>query len=71
MEKIHSDHGENEYNHEYQDDLPVRTLRDYLQSTRTSIPSCMVIPSTIGIFDIKLGIIKLLTKYHGLDSESL
>ena len=53
MEGSQSNHGENKYNQEYQDDLPVRTLRDYLHPTRTSTPSCMVIPSTIGTFNIK------------------
>ena len=70
MEESQSNHGENEYNQEYQDDIPIRTLRDYLQPTRTSTPSCMVIPSTVGTFDIKPGIIQLLPKFHGLDSES-
>ena len=70
MEKIYSNHEKNEYNHEYQDDLPVRTLCDYLQPTRTNNPSCIVISSTAGTFNIKLGIIQLLLKFHGLDSES-
>ena len=70
MEGSQSNHGKNEYNQEYQDDIPIRKLRDYLQPTRTSTPSCMVIPSTGGTFDIKPGIIQLLPKFHGLDSES-
>ena len=70
MEERQSNHGKNEYNQEYQDDIPIRTLQDYLQSTRTSTPSCMVIPSTGGTFDIKPRIIQLLPKFHGLDSES-
>ena len=70
MEGSQSNHGENEYNQEYQDDIPIKTLCDYLQPTRTSTPSCMVIPSTGGTFDIKPGIIQLLPKFHGLDSES-
>ena len=70
MEKSQSSHEKNEYNQEYQDDLPVRILRDYLQPTRTSTPSCMVIPNTIRTFDIKSGIIQLLPKFHRLDSKS-
>ena len=66
MEETHSNRKKNEY----QDDLPIRTLCDYLQPTRTSAPSCMVIPSTVRTFDMKLGIIQLLQKFHGLDSES-
>ena len=70
MEGSQSNHGENMYNQEYQDDLAVRILRDYLQPTRTSTPSYMVIPSTVETFDIKSRIIQLLSKFHGLDSES-
>ena len=66
MKENHSNHGKNDY----QDDLPVRTLRDYLQPTRTSTPSCMVIPSTAGTFDMKPEIIQLLPKFHELDFES-
>jgi len=36
--------GDNEY-HNYP---PVRSLRDYLQPTRTSTPSCMVFPDAMG-----------------------
>ncbi len=64
------DNGSNQGDNEFQDDLPIRTLRDYLQPTRTSTPSCMVIPSAAGAFDMKPGIIQLLPKFHGLDSES-
>ena len=30
MEGSQSNHEKNEYNQEYQDDMPIRTLRDYL-----------------------------------------
>ena len=66
MKEGHNNHEKNEY----QDDLSVRTLRDYLQPTRTNTPSYIVIPSTAGNFDMKLGIIQLLPKFHGLESES-
>ena len=47
-----------------------RTLRDYLQPARTSTPSCIVFPQNAGNVDLKPGVIQLLLKFHGLDSES-
>ena len=47
-----------------------RSLREYLQPTRTTTPSCMVVPPNVGNFEIKPGVIQLLPKFHGLDSES-
>ena len=32
---------------EYHNDPPVRSLKDYLQPTRTSTPSCMVFPDAM------------------------
>jgi len=49
---------------------PLRSLRDYLHPTRQATPSCMVIPAGAGQFDIKPGVIQLLPKFHGLESES-
>ena len=47
-----------------------RTLRDFLQPARTSTPSCIVFPPNAGNVDLKPGVINLLPKFHGLDSES-
>uniref|UniRef100_A0A2N9FT19 Retrotransposon gag domain-containing protein n=1 Tax=Fagus sylvatica TaxID=28930 RepID=A0A2N9FT19_FAGSY len=58
--------GENERNNA----IPVRTLRDYLQPTRASTPSCIVFPNVVGNFEMKPGVIQLLPKFHGLDSEN-
>ena len=58
--------GENEHNNA----IPVRTLRDYLQRTRASTPSCIVFPNVVGNFEMKPGVIQLLPKFHGLDSEN-
>uniref|UniRef100_A0A2N9GKN7 Retrotransposon gag domain-containing protein n=1 Tax=Fagus sylvatica TaxID=28930 RepID=A0A2N9GKN7_FAGSY len=58
--------GENEHNNA----IPVRTLRDYLQPTRASTPSCIVFPNVVGNFEMKPGVIQLLPKFHGLDSEN-
>ena len=55
---------------EYHNDPPVRSLRDYLQPTRTSTPSCIVFPDAVGNLGMKPGVIRLLPKFHGLDSES-
>ena len=49
-------------NNEHHNDPPVRSLRDYLQPTRISTPSCMVFPDAVGNFDMKLGVIQLLPK---------
>ena len=46
--------------------LPI-PLGDYLQPTRTNIPSCMMFPDVVGNFDMKSAVIKLLPEFHGLD----
>jgi hypothetical protein len=52
-------------------DQPVKSLRDYLQPTRTSTLSCLAVPATnTGNFDIKPGVVQLLPKFYGLDSEN-
>lgn len=48
----------------------IRTLRDYFHPTRISSSSCIVFPTNAGTFDLKLGVIQLLPKFHGLDSET-
>jgi len=53
----------NENNH-------VRTLRDHMNPTRTSAPSCIVFPPDASHFNFKLGIIQLLFIFHGLDLEN-
>ena len=47
--------------------------RSYVNSynlPRTTALSCMVVPPTVGNFVINSGVIQLLPKSHGLDSES-
>jgi hypothetical protein len=58
--------GENEHNNV----VPIRALRDYLQPTRASTPSCIVFHNVVGNFEMKPDIIQLLPKFHGLDSEN-
>jgi hypothetical protein len=49
---------------ENQADQPVKSLRDYLQPTRSNTPSCMAVPANIGNFDIKPGVVQLLPKFR-------
>jgi hypothetical protein len=48
----------------------VRTLRDHMNPTRTSAPSCIVLPPNASHFNFKLDIIQLLPSFHGLDLEN-
>ena len=48
----------------------VRTLRDYMNPTRTSARSCIVFPPDASHFSFKSGIIQLLPSFHGLDLEN-
>ena len=72
MANLESNHGdENNLNNEnfyaYQ---PIRTLRDYLQPTRSSVPSCIIFPTNANNFNFKPSMISLLPKFHGLDFEN-
>jgi hypothetical protein len=53
----------NENNH-------VRTLRDHMNPTRTSAPSCIISPTDASHFNFKPSIIQLLPTFHGLDIEN-
>ena len=73
MADNNNDRASNQGDNEHNEDLninPTRTLRDYLQPTRSSIPSCIIIPPNSGNVDLKPGVINLLPKFYGLDSES-
>ena len=59
------DQGDNQSQH----DQP-RTLRDYMNPTRTGAPSCIVFPPEASRFNFKPGIIQLLPTFHGLESEN-
>jgi len=48
----------------------VRTLRDHMNPTRTSAPSCIVFPPDASHFIFKPDIIQLLPSFHGLDLEN-
>jgi len=47
----------------------VRTLRDHMNPTRTSVPSCIVFHPDASYFNFKSGIIQLLPTSHDLDLE--
>jgi len=48
----------------------VRTLRDHMNPIRTSAPSYIVFPPDASYFNCKLGIIQLLSSFHGLDLKN-
>jgi hypothetical protein len=60
-QSLHNENNEN--NH-------VRTLRDHMNPTRTSAPSCIVFPPDASHFNFKLDIIQLLSTFYGLDIEN-
>jgi hypothetical protein len=63
-----SNHGENEnLNH---NDPPMLSLREYLQTPRSSTPSCIIFSHQGNNFNFKPGIIPLLPKFHGIESEN-
>jgi len=54
----------------HNDNNLLRTLRDDMNLTRTSAPSCIVFPPDASHFNFKSGIIQLLPNFHGLDLEN-
>ncbi|KAL9339081.1 hypothetical protein Peur_068096 [Populus x canadensis] len=60
-QSLHNENNEN---------IRVRTLRDHMNPTRTSAPSCIVFPPDASHFNFKPGIIQLLPSFHGLDLEN-
>ncbi|XP_052290406.1 uncharacterized protein LOC102613348 [Citrus sinensis] len=63
------DQGDNQSQHGHDQNQP-RTLRDYMNPTRTGAPSCIVFPPEASRFNFKPGIIQLLPTFHGLESEN-
>jgi hypothetical protein len=60
-QSLHNENNEN---------IRVRTLRDHMNPTRTSAPSCIVFPLDASHFNFKIGIIQLLPSFHDLDLEN-
>jgi hypothetical protein len=52
------------------EDNQIKTLRDHMNPTRTSAPSCIVFPPDASHFNFKPDIIQLLLSFHGLDLEN-
>jgi len=48
----------------------VRTLRDHMNPTRTSVPSYIVFPPNASHFNFKSDIIQLLPIFHGLELQN-
>ena len=72
MADIESNHGDENIlnNEDFHDHQPIRTLKEYLQPTRTSAPSCIIFPTNANNFNFDRCMILLLTKFHGLDFEN-
>jgi hypothetical protein len=60
-QSIHNENNENNR---------VRTLKDHMNPTRTSAPSCIVFSPDASHFNFKAGIIQLLPTFHGLELEN-
>ena len=72
MADLESNHGdENNLNNEdFHNHQPIRTLRDYLQPTRSSAPLCIIFSNNANNFNFEPNMISLLPKFHGLDFEN-
>jgi hypothetical protein len=57
-QSLHNENNEN---------IRVRILRDHMNPTRTSAPSCIVFPPDASHFNFKPDIIQLLPSFYGLD----
>ena len=47
-----------------------RTLKDFIQPTRTTTPSCIILPKNAPPFSVKHGMMSVIPQFHGMDSES-
>ena len=61
------DQGDNQSQHDHNQP---RTLRDYINPTRTGALSCILFPPEVFRFNFKLGIIQRLPTFHGLEYEN-
>ncbi|KAJ0083264.1 hypothetical protein Patl1_29973 [Pistacia atlantica] len=52
------------------DENAVRTLKDYLQPSRTATPSCIMFPPNVQLPEFKPGMIQLLPTFHGLENAN-
>ena len=63
-----TDHRDNRSQHNNQDQP--RTLRDFMNPTRTGAPSCIVYPPVASYFHFRPGIIQVLPNFHGLETKN-
>ena len=61
------DQGDNQSQHDHNQP---RTLRDYMNPTRTGAPSCIIFPPKTSRFNFKPSIIQLLPTFHSLQYEN-
>ena len=53
-----------------EDELPIKSLHDYLNPTCNSAPSCIMFPANVQNFDFKPRMIPLLPTFHGMENEN-
>ena len=53
-----------------EDELPTKSLHDYLHPTHNSAPSCIMFPANVQNFDSKPGMSPLLPTFHGMENEN-
>ena len=72
MEKINPKIEQGDYHsqHNARDQNQLRTLRDYMNLTRNRVHFYLVFPPETSRFNFKLGIIKRLPIFHGLESKN-
>ena len=51
-------------------DPPVRTMREFLQPTRSTTPSCILLPVQAHLFVVKPWMLQLLPKFRGIENEN-
>ena len=59
----------NEGNH-FQVDPPARSMRDFLQPTRSTTPSCILLPVQAHLFQVKPGMLQLLPTFRGIENQN-
>ena len=69
MVELQSNHND-ENNLNVEDLHDHQTLKEYLKSTRSRAPSCIIFPTNANNFNFKPGMIPLLPKFHGLNYEN-
>ena len=53
-----------------EDELPIKSLHDYLHPICNSAPSCITFLANVQNCDFKLGMIPILPTFHGMENEN-